>query len=106
MLLSEISTVSMRLVAHLASAHIPLFGLKVVVKYDVTQCELCLGILPIPLFHLDLAGNALHAYARGYSISIRMPLLMEFIGAYILMVCLSMLYMETGLFLYTYRKTC
>ncbi len=57
----------MRLDPHLASAHIPLFGLKVIIKYDVTQCELCLGISPIPHFYLDLAGNALRAYVRGYS---------------------------------------
>ena len=56
--------------ARLASAHIPLFGLKVIIKYDVAQCELCFGISPIPHFYLDLPGNALHAYARGYSKSV------------------------------------
>ena len=45
----------------------PLFGQKVVVKYDVTQWESCFSISPIPLFALDLDGNALRVYARGYS---------------------------------------
>ena len=65
---AKISTVSTWLEAHLASAHFPLFGLKVIIKYDVTQCDFCLGISPIPLFHLDVAGNALRAYAHEYSI--------------------------------------
>ena len=60
-------SVSTRLDAHLTSAHIPLFGLKVIIKYDVIQCDFCLGISPIPLFHLDVAGNALRAYMCGYS---------------------------------------
>ncbi len=36
-----------------------------VVKYDVTQCESCLNILPIPRFDIDLVGNTLRVYARG-----------------------------------------
>ncbi len=58
----------MRLDAHLSSARNPMFGPKVIVKYDITQLESCLSISPIPLFALDLAGNALCVYARGYSI--------------------------------------
>ena len=54
-----IYAVSTRLDAHLRYAHNPLFGPKVVVKYDVTQCESCLSISPIPLFDIKLVGNAL-----------------------------------------------
>ena len=41
-----------------------MFGPEVVVKYDVTQRESCLSISPIPLFALNLDGNALRVYAR------------------------------------------
>ncbi len=67
LLVIRLNTVSTRLDAHLSSASNPMFGPKVVVKYDVTQLEFCLSISPIPLFALDLAGNALCVYARGYS---------------------------------------
>ena len=55
----------------LVSAH-PMFGTEVV-KYDVTQLESCLSILPIPLFALHLAGNALCVYAHGYSNYVSSP---------------------------------
>ena len=58
----------MRLDAHLSSERNPMFGTKVIVKYDVTQLESCLSILPNHLYALDLAGNALCVYACGYSI--------------------------------------
>ena len=60
-------TVSTQLDAHLSSARNPMFGPKVVIKYDVTQLESWLSISPIPLFALDLAGDALCVYACGYS---------------------------------------
>ena len=61
-------TVSTRLDAHLSSVRNPLFGLEVIVKYDVTQLESYLSILPIPLFAVHLVGNVLYVYACGYSI--------------------------------------
>ena len=60
-------TVSMQLDAHLSSSRNPMFCLKVIVKYDVTQLESRLSISPNPLFALDLPGNTLCVYARGYS---------------------------------------
>ena len=61
-------TVSTLLDAHLSSARNPMFGPEVVVKDDVTQWESCLSISPFPLFFaLNLDGNALRVYARGYS---------------------------------------
>ena len=47
--ISKTNTVSTRLDAHLSSARNPMFGPKVIVKYDVTQLESCLSILPISL---------------------------------------------------------
>ena len=36
--------------AHLASVRNPMFGLKVIIKSDVTQCDFCLGITNTPTF--------------------------------------------------------
>ena len=59
-------TVSTRIDTHLSSARNPMFGPKVV-KFDMTQWESCLSILPIPLLDLNLVGNALHVYVHGYN---------------------------------------
>ncbi len=45
-----------------------LFGSIVISKSVVAQCETCITITLTPIFHPNLAGNALHIFARGYSV--------------------------------------